>query len=63
VIWQKTGRMLPDSLRPTVRRAVNRPRASLKINPADRAFLQNHYREDILKLECLLKLNLRFWLE
>jgi hypothetical protein len=62
-IWQKTGRMLPDSLRPTVRRAVNRPRASLKINPADRAFLQNHYREDILKLECLLKLNLHFWLE
>ena len=61
-IWQKTGRMLPDSLRPVVRKAVNRPRASLKIAPEDRAFLQNHYREDILKLESLLQRNLRFWL-
>jgi len=62
-IWQTTARMVPDSLRPTVRRAVNRPRASLKIDPADRAFLQSYYREDILKLECLLQQNLRFWLE
>jgi hypothetical protein len=62
-IWQKTGRMVPDSLLPAVRRAVHRPRASLKIDPEDRAFLQDHYRENILSLESLLQRNLRFWLE
>jgi hypothetical protein len=62
-IWQKAGRIVPDSLRPALRKAVNRPRASLKISPEDRAYLQSHYREDIIRLEGLLQRKLSFWLE
>jgi hypothetical protein len=62
-VWQKAGRIVPDSLRPALRKAVHRPRASLKISPEDRAYLQSHYREDILRLEGLLQRKLNFWLE
>jgi hypothetical protein len=62
-IWQKTSRLVPDALRPAIRKAIHRPRASLKIAPEDRAYLQNHYREDIRKLEGLLKQDLHFWLD
>jgi hypothetical protein len=62
-IWQKTAQLTPESLRPALRRAVHRPRASLTVDPADRAWLQDYYREDILKLEHLLNRDLHFWLE
>jgi hypothetical protein len=62
-IWQQTARLIPESLRPAVRRAVHRPRASLTVDPTDRACLQNYYSEDILKLEHLLNGDLHSWLE
>ena len=62
-IWQQTAHLIPESLRPALRRAVHRPRASLTVDPADRACLQNYYREDILTLEHLLNRDLHSWLE
>jgi hypothetical protein len=61
-IWQTTARLIPESLRPALRRAVNRPRASLTVAAEDRAYLQAYYREDISKLEHLLNRDLHFWL-
>lgn len=61
-VWQKTARLIPEFLRPAFRRAVHRPRASLTVAPEDRAYLQNYYREDILKLEHLLNRDLHYWL-
>lgn len=61
-IWQETARLIPEFLRPALRRAVHRPRASLTVAPEDRAYLQDYYREDILKLEHLLNRDLNSWL-
>jgi hypothetical protein len=62
-IWQKLARLIPEFGRPVLRRVVHRPRASLAVEPEDRAYLQNYYREDILKLEYLLNRDLHSWLE
>ena len=62
-IWQRAARLIPESLRPALRKAVHRPRASLTIAPEDRAYLQDYYREDILSLEQLLNRDLHPWLE
>jgi hypothetical protein len=62
-MWQQTARLIPESLRPVLRKAVHRPRASLTVAPEDRAWLKEYYREDILKLEHLLNRDLRSWLE
>jgi hypothetical protein len=61
-IWRKAARLVPASLLPMLRRAVNRPRTSLTIAPEDSAFLKNYYREDILGLERLLNRDLHSWL-
>jgi hypothetical protein len=62
-IWQQTAELIPEFLRPALRKAVHRPRASVTVAPEDRAYLQNYYREDILKLENLLGRDLHSWLE
>ena len=62
-IWQQAAGLIPEFLRPALRRVVHRPRDSVKVAPEDRAWLQNYYREDILKLEHLLKRDLHSWLE
>jgi hypothetical protein len=60
-IWQGTARSIPEWLRPALRKAVHRPRASLSVAPEDRVYLQDYYRDDILKLEHLLNRDLHSW--
>ncbi|HEY1758336.1 MAG TPA: sulfotransferase domain-containing protein [Bryobacteraceae bacterium] len=62
-IWQSASRLIPERMRPALRRVIHRPRGSLMVDPKDRAYLRSHYREDILKLEQLLNRDLHFWLK
>jgi hypothetical protein len=53
----------PASLRPRLRSLVLRPRASLRMLPADRTFLIDYYRDEIGKLAALLDRDLSAWLK
>ncbi len=55
--------LAPEILRPSIRRALFRDRAGVTLEAADRGFLHDYYREDIRKLEGLLRRELSAWLE
>ena len=62
-IWPYLRNLAPRSLSPHLRRLMWRSRASLAMEPADRAFLTDYYRDDNLKLAALLNRDLTSWLD
>ncbi len=61
-IWQAAARVTPASLRPLIRRRLIRRPGATRMDPADRHYLRDFYREDILKLAALVGRNLDGWL-
>lgn len=60
--WQAAARMTPSGLRPLIRRALMcKPRLA-GIDPGDRRYLLDFYREDIRKLAGLLNRDFDVWL-
>lgn len=62
-IWSYLRHLAPESLRPRLRSLALRSRASLAMEPADRAFLTDYYRDDVRKLEALVNCDLSSWLD
>ncbi len=60
-LWAAAASVTPARLRPIIsRRLIRRPGAT-RINPADRRYLVDFYREDIRNLESLLGRQLDAW--
>ena len=53
--------LVPAALRPRLRSLTFRDRKSLVLDPADRRFLVDYYRDDIRKLSSLLNRDLSAW--
>jgi hypothetical protein len=62
-LWQTAAKMTPARLRPSIRRALIRRPGTTRMDPADRRYLVDFYREDIRKLEALLARTLDAWLQ
>jgi hypothetical protein len=60
--WPYVRKLAPVPLGPRLRSLLVRSRASLKMEPADRAWLTEYYRDDINKLAVLLDRDLSSWL-
>jgi hypothetical protein len=61
--WPYVRRLAPAPLGPRLRSLMVRPRGSLEMAAADRAFLTDYYREDIARLAALLGRDLSSWLD
>lgn len=61
-VWRAAASVTPASLRPLIRRKLVRQPGATRMDPADRHFLLDLYREDIRKLAGLLGRNLDGWL-
>jgi hypothetical protein len=62
-IWPYLRYLAPRPLGPRLRSLALRSRASLTVQPADRALLSDYYCDDIKKLEILLDHDLTSWLD
>jgi len=62
-VWPYLRNIAPRPLGPRLRSLMVRPRGSLEMEPADRAFLADYYRDDIEKLARLLHHDLTAWLD
>jgi hypothetical protein len=60
-LWAAAARVTPASLRPLIRRGLIRRPGATRMDPADRHYLVDFYREDIRKVESLLGHNLDAW--
>jgi len=54
--------VIPGRFRPTVRKWVFSHSQSLDLDPADRVYLNDYYREDTVRLSTLIKRDLHGWL-
>ena len=61
-VWRAAASVTPAHLRPLIRRKLMRNPGSTRMDPADRRFLLDFYREDIRSLSTLLGRNLDAWL-
>jgi hypothetical protein len=61
-LWQPLRSLAPASLRPLFRKLAFRKRAVISMNPGDRRFLCEHYKEDVRRLALLLNRDLASWL-
>ncbi|HEY3456233.1 MAG TPA: sulfotransferase [Bryobacteraceae bacterium] len=61
-LWKTAARMTPAKLRPLLRRSLSRRPGATRMDPADRHYLVDFYREDIRKVASLLGRNLDGWL-
>ena len=61
-LWEPARRVIPAALRPGIRSAVFRRRASLVMDTKDREYLIGYYRDDVRKLASLLNRDLEAWL-
>jgi hypothetical protein len=61
-VWKSVAKMTPSGVRPFLRRALMRPAAPHGMDPVDRGYLVDFYREDIRKLESLLGRDFDAWL-
>jgi hypothetical protein len=61
-VWPYLRNLAPRPLGPRLRSLILRSRASLTMEPADRAFLADYYRADIEKLSVLVRRDLTGWL-
>jgi hypothetical protein len=60
-IWPYLRKLAPEPLGPRMRALLLRSRASIFMEPEDRAFLTDYYRDDIEKLAVLLGRDLSSW--
>ena len=60
--WSALRQISPPRLRSSLKRLLFRPRESMTMDPSDRAFLVDFYREDIGNLSGLLDRDLSAWL-
>ena len=60
--WSPLRQISPSRLRSSLKRLLFRPRESMTMDPRDRAFLVDFYREDIGNLSGLLDRDLSAWL-
>jgi hypothetical protein len=61
-VWAYLRKLAPQPLGPRMRTLLLRSRASLFMEPEDRAYLTDYYRDDIEKLAVLLGRDLSSWL-
>lgn len=61
-VWETTANLTPRFLRPWIRRSLIRQPGTTKIDPANRRYLVDLYRENILTLARDLDRNLDSWL-
>jgi Sulfotransferase family len=61
-VWQRAAKMKPSPVRSFVKKLLVRPAGATTVNPRDRQFLLDHYRDDIQKLAVLLDRDLAAWL-
>jgi Sulfotransferase domain len=61
--WPFLRGLAPQALHPRLTWLLMRPRNSLKIDPADRAYLVDYYRGEVAQLSALLDRDLSAWLE
>jgi hypothetical protein len=61
-VWRAAASVTPAHLRPLIRRKLMRNPGSTRMDPADRRFLLDFYREDVRSLSTLLGRNLDAWL-
>jgi hypothetical protein len=61
-LWKAAAKMTPGALRPVVRRSLIRRPATTPMDPWDRQYLVDFYREDIGKLASLLDHDFDRWL-
>ena len=61
-VWYPLRAMVPARLRPSLKKAAFRRGKSLTMDPKDRQYLVDYYREDILQLATLLDRDLSGWL-
>jgi hypothetical protein len=61
-IWSPLKNAIPGPFRPAVRKWVFSHSQSLELDPADRIYLNNYYREDTVRLSTLIKRDLHGWL-
>ena len=62
-IWQAAARVTPAGLRPLVRRRIIHGAGATRMDPRDRQYLLDFYREDVRKLATLIGRNLDGWLQ
>ena len=62
-MWERAKKLSPDALQLTLRKLVLKPRKALAIDPKDRKYLLDYYREDIEQLAGLLNRDLTSWLQ
>jgi hypothetical protein len=62
-LWQAAAEVTPLRLRPFIRRALTRDSGATRMEPADRNYLIDFYREDITNLSALLDRDLSHWLQ
>jgi len=60
-LWQLAKKLAPEAVLPRLRALVFRPRKLLVMDPGDRRYLIDYYREDVQKLSGLLDRDLRAW--
>ena len=61
-LWPYLRKLAPRPFGPRLQPLLLRPRASIAMAPADRAYLTDYYREAIRHLEALLDRDLSAWL-
>jgi hypothetical protein len=61
-VWRYLRKLAPQPLSPRLKSLLMHSRGSLKIEPADRAFLTDYYRDDVERLSVLLNRDLSAWL-
>ena len=62
-VWQRVRALIPTALESPLRTVVFRGRKSIRMNPEDRQFLVEYYKEDVHKLAGLLGRDLSPWLQ
>jgi hypothetical protein len=62
-LWKAAAEVTPLRLRPFIRRALTRESAATRMEPRDRNYLIDFYREDITNLSALLHRDLSHWLQ
>jgi hypothetical protein len=60
--WSRLKGAVPATLVSVVRKLVFRDEQTAEINRADRLYLSDYYREDVGRLETLIRRNLKGWL-
>ena len=62
-VWRGIRRMVPAKLRPAAKKLMYQRPGTLCMSASERAFLVDHYRDDIRRLEALLDRDLPGWLQ